>query len=70
MYSPYLKLVEPLKVECQHFLDCIKSGTQAESSGQEGLDVVRILEAASASLRNGGRQVAIKNSDRNTAQTA
>jgi predicted dehydrogenase len=68
MYSPYLKLVEPLKVECQHFLDCIKSGTQSESSGQEGLEVVRILEAASASLRNGGGQIAIRKPERNTAQ--
>ena len=28
MYSPYLKLTEPLKVECQDFLDCIKTGTK------------------------------------------
>ncbi|TKJ33542.1 MAG: oxidoreductase [Planctomycetes bacterium B3_Pla] len=70
MYCPYLKLVEPLKVECQHFLDCIKTGAKSESSGLEGLEVVRILEAASASLQDGGGQVAIRYSAINTAQTA
>jgi len=57
--SPYVQLVEPLKVECQHFLDCIKTGAKPESSGLEGLQVTRILEAASASLKNGGGRVAI-----------
>lgn len=69
VYSPYLKLVEPLKVECQHFLDCIKNGGQSESSGREGLEVVRILEAASVSLQGGGGLVAIEKTERNKAQT-
>ena len=59
MYCPHLKLVEPLKVECQHFLDCIKTGTKPDSSGIEGLKVVQILEAASESLKNGGGKVEI-----------
>ena len=59
VYSPYLQLVEPLKVECQHFLDCIRTGAKSESSGTEGLQVVRILEASSSSLQIGGGQVAI-----------
>jgi predicted dehydrogenase len=59
VYSPYVRLVEPLRVECQHFLDCIRTGAKSESSGKDGLEVVRILEAASASLKNGGAQVAI-----------
>ncbi len=62
MYSPYLKLVEPLKTECLHFLDCIKNGEKSESSGWEGLEVVRILEAASVSLKNGGGKVEIAKS--------
>lgn len=59
MYSPYIKQEEPLKVECQHFLDCIKSGKKPESSGTEGLKVVQILEAATKSLRNGGSRIEI-----------
>ncbi len=59
VYSPYLELTEPLKVEAQHFLDCIRTGAKSESSGADGLQVVRILEAASTSLRIGGGQVVI-----------
>lgn len=59
MYSPYLKQVEPLKVECQHFLDCINEAKRCESGGAEGLQVVRILEAASESLRNSGDSIPI-----------
>lgn len=57
--TPYLKLVEPLKVECQHFIDCIKNNTKSLSSGKEGLEVVQILESASQSLKNGGAKVMI-----------
>jgi len=59
VYSPYLQQIEPLKVQCQHFVNCIKTGAKPESSGLEGLEVVRILEAASESLKNGGGRVAI-----------
>jgi len=59
MYSPYLKQYEPLKRECQHFLDCIKTGERPESSGYEGLRVVQILEAASESLKREGAKVDI-----------
>jgi predicted dehydrogenase len=57
MYVPYLKHEEPLKVECQHFLDCIRSGQTPLSSGRDGLEMVKILEAASASLGRGGAEV-------------
>jgi predicted dehydrogenase len=60
MYSPYLKQYEPLKKECQHFLDCIKTGEKPESSGYEGLRVVQILEAASESLKREGAKVEIR----------
>lgn len=59
MYSPYLKQYEPLKLECEHFLECIKSGEIPKSSGYEGLQVVKILEAASESLRREGAKVEI-----------
>ncbi len=59
VYSPYVKQVEPLRVECQHFLDCIRRGTTPDTSGWEGLRVVQILEAASQSMKNGGASVPI-----------
>jgi predicted dehydrogenase len=58
-YIPYIKQVEPLKVETQHFLDCIRTGKRPETSGYEGLRVIQILEAASRSLQNKGERVPI-----------
>ena len=57
IYIPYIKQEEPLKSECQHFLDCIRSGAMPISGGKQGLQLVRILEAASSSLQNGGAAV-------------
>ncbi|EEF62362.1 Gfo/Idh/MocA family protein [Pedosphaera parvula] len=59
-YVPYLKQEEPLKTECQHFLDCIKHGRDPISGGKQGLELVRILEASSASLKQGGGPVDLK----------
>ncbi|MFC1782196.1 Gfo/Idh/MocA family protein [Planctomycetota bacterium] len=59
-YAPYIKQVEPLKVECQHFLDCIRTGAKPDSSGLEGLQVVQILEASSQSLKSNGAKVQIE----------
>lgn len=38
--------IEPLKLECQHFIDCIKSGKTPRSDGVNGLMTVKILEEA------------------------
>ena len=57
-YIPKLSQEEPLKTECQHFLDCIANGTKPITSGKEGLELVRILESASESLKRGGAPVA------------
>lgn len=54
-----LQWAEPLGVECQHFLDCIQRDLEPRSSGTAGLAVVRILEAAQASLLNGGTREVI-----------
>jgi len=56
-YIPYLKQEEPLKTECEHFLDCIENGTSPATGGRAGLEMVRILEAASASLKANGAPV-------------
>jgi len=57
VYSPYIKQEEPLKAECQHFLDCIRNGAAPLSDGGKGLELVRILEASSESLKRGGSPV-------------
>jgi predicted dehydrogenase len=53
---PNIKSPEPLRVECQHFLDCILNHQKPKTSGEEGLRVVRILETAQQSLIQNGRQ--------------
>ncbi len=56
-YIPHLQQEEPLKSECQHFLDSIAKGTKPLTSGYEGMELVKILEASSESLRLGGAPV-------------
>ena len=50
---------EPLRSECAHFVECIKSGDTPRSSGEVGARVTRILSAAQQSLRNGNEKILI-----------
>lgn len=38
--------IEPLKLECQHFLNCIEQGKKARSDGENGFNVTKVLEEA------------------------
>jgi predicted dehydrogenase len=49
-FSPSIANVEPLRVECEHFIDCVRNGTQPRSDGLSGLRVVRVLERLQRSL--------------------
>jgi len=49
-FSPRLANAEPLRLECRHFIDCIREGKTPCSDGQSGLRVVRVLEALQRSL--------------------
>jgi predicted dehydrogenase len=57
MWSPQVEQVEALKLEMQHFLDCISDGKTPISDGHSGLRVVRMLEAAQKSVSNRGELV-------------
>jgi len=57
MYAPHIKLEEPLKTECQHFLECVKTGQTPLTNGTRGLEVVRVLEACSVSLKLNGNPI-------------
>lgn len=57
---PRLDDSEPLKVACQHFVDCVEKGTTPRSSGIHGLNVVRVLEAAVESIREDGRVISVE----------
>ncbi|HXN39521.1 MAG TPA: Gfo/Idh/MocA family oxidoreductase [Solirubrobacteraceae bacterium] len=43
-FSPRIPNVEPLRIECEHFLECVRTGAQPRSDGNSGLRVVRVLE--------------------------
>jgi predicted dehydrogenase len=45
---------EPLRNECDHFLDCVESGQPPLTGAREGIAVIRVLEAISRSIENGG----------------
>jgi predicted dehydrogenase len=52
---PKIKMKEPLRIECQHFVDCIIQREEPKSNGKDGLDVVMVLEAIQNSLKDSGR---------------
>jgi predicted dehydrogenase len=49
-FSPRIPNAEPLRVECEHFVECIRSGITPRSDGYSGLRVVRVLERLQHSL--------------------
>ncbi len=57
MFAPQLDVSEALKVEIQHFADCIRTGAEPITGGSAGLQVVRILESASLSMKQRGKLV-------------
>jgi len=57
--SPRLDVVEPLRVECKHFIDCIVNGATPRTDGDAGIAVVQVLEAATRSLHQGGKTIEI-----------
>jgi predicted dehydrogenase len=57
---PQISLQEPLRIECQHFVDCVRERRQPLTDGADGLRVVKVLAAAQASLERGGAPVALK----------
>ena len=59
IHIPRLSMDEPLKLECNHFLECVAAGAKPHSSGRDGLDVVRILQSAQRSIGENGAPVAI-----------
>ncbi len=59
MWAPQLDLTEALRTEGLHFIRCIQKGELPITDGQSGLRVVKILEAATESMKKQGRLVEI-----------
>jgi predicted dehydrogenase len=59
IYVPRIDMQEPLRLECQHFLDCIEQRRQPLSDGRNGLQVLRVLDALQRSLGDEGKLVTL-----------
>jgi len=49
-FSPQIANIEPLRAECEHFLQSLRTGAAPRSDGESGLRVVRVLEGLQESL--------------------
>ncbi len=67
---PHVRFSEPLRVQCQHFLDCIASGETPRSSGHDGYHVVRVLELAEQSLHTGSCSLSLDTSTTESAPSS
>ena len=57
--SPHVHFEEPLRVQAQHFIESVRNRTRPLTDGLSGLRVVRVIEAAQESLRDGGSAVPV-----------
>jgi len=55
IWSPKVPNDEPLRLECAHFISCIREGTPPRSGAESGLRVVRVLEELQRSLEQSSR---------------
>jgi predicted dehydrogenase len=62
IHIPKLDEAEPLKMECQHFIDCIE-GAEPQSSGRHGLEVLIVLDAIDRSMKRNGAEIEIEYPD-------
>ena len=53
IFSPQIPNTEPLRIECEHFVECVRTGRTPQSDGESGLRVVRVLERLQQSLESG-----------------
>jgi len=59
IWIPRLKMNEPLRIECQHFIDCVVDRKKPRTDADSGVTVVKILEAGQRSLDRDGEPVRI-----------
>jgi len=63
MWAPRLDSTEALRVECEHFIDCIENRKSPDTDGHLGLRVVELIEAATSSMRGRGETVYVQRQD-------
>jgi predicted dehydrogenase len=60
MWAPHISTKEALQTEVEHFIECIRTGSEPVSNGMSGLQVIEVLEAASRSIAEQGKPVRLK----------
>jgi predicted dehydrogenase len=60
VHSPMVLNTEPLRLECAHFIECLRTGERPHTDGAAGVRVVRVLEALQASLDADGASIPVK----------
>jgi len=58
-HVPRISSEEPLRIQCRHFVRCVRGEETPRAGGAEGVAVVEILEALQGSLRRGGEVVPV-----------
>ena len=54
-------MAEPLRLECQHFLECLESRCKPKTNAVSGLNVLKVLDACQRSLQGQGQNIALAN---------
>jgi len=60
-----LRKEEPLRNECQHFVECVRERKQPKTDGENGLNVLRILQACGQSIRENGQPQSLTHTEPN-----
>src|SRR5919109_4354110 len=60
IWSPRVPSEEPLRIECRHFAECVRTGAEPRSDGESGLRVVRVLEQLQRSLEASRREPSVQ----------
>lgn len=60
IFSPRIDNTEPLRIECEHFVECASTHAQPRSDGLSGLRVVRVLEALARSMESSQRGTGVR----------
>ena len=64
MWAPHISAKEALLTEAEHFINCLRTGSEPVSSGMSGLRVIQVLEAASRSIADQGKPVQLRQQHR------
>jgi predicted dehydrogenase len=59
IWIPSIQMTEPLLIECQHFVDCVRERAEPITPGRQGLDVVRVLCAGQESIAQDGAPISL-----------